>query len=383
MSSSTPTRQSTDRPRHTDEVEVRVSAENFFYGGEAFSDWTSVEVSRSMFNASGSFKIKAAHRQPWPMRPDTGVEIWIGGELVLTGFVDGVESSVDGDSKSLSFAGRDNTAILVDATQENSPGEWRKLTVKKIVEAIASPFKVKVSTIGQTADGEADVIDLFRVNPGEKAWSAIERVLRLRGYLAYAVGDGTLRISSVGQNYADAELVEGPDGNIQKSKVTWSHMDRYSVYKVLAQADGGDDAWGTAVLAAEGRAWDDNVRRFRPLTIVGDVQMSPEASERAAQWEASYRAAKSGTLTVTIGGWKRTLYSGEQKLWRVNELLHCEIPSQNFRRQMLIDSVAYKRDDAGGTRSILTLVRKDAYDPKPTVDEETESFSNFLGEDLE
>ena len=363
------------------ELEVRVGTNNAWFAGEVFSDWTSLEVHRSLFSAAGSFKINTPHARPWPMRPDTEVSISMGGEPVLAGYVDALNSSVTGETKSLSFAGRDNTAALADCTHENEPGEWHNLTVREIVTEICKPFGVHVSAVGLTADSSsADLLYNFRVQPGEKAWTAIDRLLRLRGYLAYSRGDGGLRISRLAAGDSGGEVIEGANGNVLTSKITWTHVNRHSIYKVRGQAVGGDENWGTLVIQPEGSALDDGVQRFRPLTVLAEGQIDSASADTRAQWEATYRAAKSASCKVTVQGWKRLQRDGDSKLWAVNETVWTEIPSQGLRQRLLIDDLTFRRSNDGGTTTTLNLVRRDAYNPKPEVSTDKEPFADLLGE---
>lgn len=363
------------------DLEVRIASENAWFGGEAFSDWTSLEVHRSLFSAAGSFKINTAHHRPWPMRPDTGVSIRMGGDPVLAGYVDALNSSVSGESKSLTFAGRDNTAVLADCSHQNDPGEFNNLTVREIVTKICEPFGIPVSAVGLTADNVgADLLYTFRLQPGEKAWTAIDRVLRLRGYLAFAPGDGGLRITRLADGDSSGEIIEGPNGNVLSSKIVWSHVSRHSIYKVRGQAVGGDENWGTLVVQPEGSAVDDGVRRFRPLTVLAEAQIDSASADLRAQWEASFRAAKAASCKVVVQGWKRLDRDKEPRLWRVNETAWVEIPSQGVRQRLLVDDIVFKRSNDGGTTTSLNLVRRDAYNPKPEVSTDKEPFSDLLGE---
>jgi prophage tail gpP-like protein len=366
-------------PRRGDDVEILIREGHPWYEGEIFSDWKSLEIHRSLFTAAGSFKIDAAHQRPWPLRPEVDVQIKLAGHAVMDGVVDSLKSAVEGDNKSLQFAGRDNTAALVDCSAQNEPGEWRDVTVRQIIKDIAKPFFVKISALGRLGDEESDKIPVFKLQPGERAWTAIERATRLKGYTAFAYGDGSLRLSRIGDDWAHVELIEGEQGNILSSNITWSHVDRFSTYVVRGQSAGGDEGWGSSVLEAEGRARDGSVSRDRPLLLIASGQINPADAQAQAQWEASIRAAKSAKLKVQVAGWRKTPHPTSD-IWRLNQKIHCTIPSQGLDQQMLIDDIRFRRSLQGGTTTELNLVRPDAYNPKPEVDPVEEPFADFLGE---
>ena len=381
MTDLTPLQETPEQERRGDQVKIQTSEENFFYGGEEFSDWKEIVVNRSMTTASGSFKMQAAHSRPWPLRPGSGVAISVAGELVLSGAVDGLKSLSRGDDRSLSFVGRDATADLVDCSQRNEPGEWLGLTARKLIEQICKPFGIPVHAQGALGNTDADVLPLFRVQPGERAWAAIERILRLKGLIAYADGAGGLLISQVGMNYADAELLEGEFGNVVESDIAWNHVGRYSEYIVRGQAPGSDAGWGDAVIGPTATSYDEAVSRYRPLVVLAEGPINEADAKLRSQWEAAYRAAKAATLTVKVQGWRQVEGPAEGRVWAVNELVHCTIPSQGLNTQMLVDTLTFTRNGADGSQTSLGLVRPDAYRPKPAIASEDEAFADFLGEE--
>jgi len=369
------------------EVTILINKGNPWHVGEQFADWTSLEIVRSMARAVGTFRIDTAHSRPWPLRPEVDVSIDVAGHPALRGHVDSLKSSVSGDRKTLTFAGRDLTSALVDCSAMNEPGEWRGLTVRKIIEAIAEPLGVTISGSSLRGNLETDKIEVFKLQPGERAFTAIDRAARLRGLLTYAYGDGTLRIATAGQDRAGVQLLEGEQGNILSSEINWSHVDRFSEYRVRGQSTGSDEGWGAAEYQPEGLAHDPEVLRYRPLLVIAEGQIAPADAATRAEWEASFRASRAARLKVVVQGWTKRQHQAlgddedtEDELWRVNELIACTIPSQGFENEMLIDTVRFRRSGDAGTTTELTLVRLDAYEPKPVVDQAAEPFGDFLGE---
>lgn len=367
--------------RRGEDVKVRTSEDNFFYGGAEFSDWVSLEVNRSMTTAAGSFKMVVAHSRPWPLRPGTGVRVSVAEHGVLTGAVNKLRSRTRGDDRSLRFVGRDATADLVDCSVRGGPGEWLGLTARQIISQICKPFSIPVSAQGALGNSEADIIPLHRSQPGERAWAAIERILRMRGLLAYADGDGGLLISRIGLNYSDGELIEGEGGNVVETDIEWGDSERYSEYTVLGQGAGSDDGWADAVVGPAAQATDGSISRYRPLVLIAEGPVNESEAKLRAEWEAAYRAAKSASMKVTVNGWRQIEGVDRGRVWAVNELVHCRIPSQGLDQQMLIDSLSFRRDGGSGSQTILNLVRPDAYQPKPEVSEDAEAFADFLGEE--
>ena len=111
-------------PHTEDPDELTVEA-----NGRAVAGWKSIEIQRRLDAASGSFRLEIQHVEPWPITAGGEVRIFIGGDLVVTGYVDTVEASISRDSTSLVVSGRDRTEDLVDCAVPESPTELARVTL--------------------------------------------------------------------------------------------------------------------------------------------------------------------------------------------------------------------------------------------------------------
>lgn len=341
--------------------------------GRAYTGWESMTLSRQLDAVAAQFQVSVADRHPFPIRPEDECTVKVAGTTVLTGFVDRIQSAGTSERREFTVAGRDRTAELVDCSAGVKPDtegevtEYVGATLLELARELAMPLGVEVRAL---FTDEVAAFDLFRLQPGESCWSAIERACRRRGVLAFSSGTGELLLDRPASAQAAGRIVEGE--NVLEWTTEIDHASRFSVYVTRAQIPGSDEFSGIPALEVQGQATDRGVRRFRPLLVLGEGAMSFDDAEDRAAWEASVRAARSGRLEVLVPGWRQLTSSA--RVWTVNETVAVRIPTDGIRTQLLVDSVTFQRS-AEKTTTRLGLTRPDAYLPQPEV----EDFEGFTG----
>lgn len=354
-----------DQEVRGDELEVTVA-------GEVFTHWEEVEVLRALGAASGSFRLATVPdvRQRWPVRPLDPVTIELGGERLLTGHVDSLEASVEGSRTRVTVRGRDKTADLVDCSAR--PIEYRGLSAFEIAERVAEPFGMELRReVDSLRLGEP--FEVFAVQPAETAWSAIDRVARMRALLVETDGFGRLVFTRPGLGISEAAVVEGE--NLESATLNWTFLDRFSIYIVDGQRSGSDDGWGSAIAAIRGVARDGEIDRFRPLGLLAEETVTFSDAADRAQWELANRRARSLQLECVVPGWRQTLFGAA---WKPNLLVPIEIASLSLSREWLTRSVLFRRGPDQAAFSTLLLVLPDSFDPRPELESGTSRLEEFL-----
>ena len=327
-------------------------------GGISFSGWQAVSVVRSMEAAAGGFEIEyvSAARAGWQIDAGQACAVALAGKPVVAGFIDRVRHGYDADGHVLTVSGRDASADLVDCTAVHTPAEWRGLLLEEIAATLAAPFGVRVAA-------EVDVqpvFPVFRVEPGETAWEAIERAARLRQCLVIGDGAGGLLVTRAGQSGAASGLLTGgPFGNVLTFEREEDHSDRYSDYTILAQRPGDADGQAADFAHVRGAASDPGVTRYRPLVLPAEDAADAQAATERANWEAAIRRARAQRTTITVVGWT----DGAGELWRPNTKVRHQDPWDGAT-EYLIASVQYGLSEAG-TVTRLDLVPPDSYLSEP------------------
>lgn len=328
--------------------------------GTAYMGWQELEVVRAIDAMAGRFKLRLTSIYPLPAPRGKECELWINGKRIISGYVFTVSVDVTKNRHVLNVAGRDKTADLVDADVLTESQELHGLTLKELVETIIEPF-------GITA--------IFEVNPPERfkkfsfqqesAFEAIERACRMRGVFPSCDSDGNLVVRAYGVNRAEVGLTMGE--NVLQANAGYDDTDRFSHYEVYGQQPGTDGVDEEAAAGPSGRARDLGITRYRPKIIIAEAAVDSGLAQQRAEWEATVRAAKAVTVSVTVQDWSQT-EGGE--LWRENLLVRAKLPQLGVDGDMLIREVTYSLDDSEGTKATMALVRPDAYKKQPDLEAE-------------
>jgi prophage tail gpP-like protein len=327
-----------------------------------FYGWESISIKRSIEAISGAFTMQVSDRwqdgqKSFDIFPGDTCQLIEDGITLINGHVDDVPISQDADSVSISVTGRDRSADLVDCSAENKPGEWRKAKLETIIADICKPFGIYVKAEIDTGE---KFDPAFSLEPGERAFEAIDRACRMRGVLPVSDGDGNIILTKPGVREADDFLAVG-DGVVEKVSATYSHKERFSSYTVKGTAKPTDDFFGKTAYQITGSASDPTVSRYRPLIIISETPCTRKIAEHRAAWEASIRAGRAASIAVDVTGW----YQSTGRLWQINELVAITAPRVRLNGdRLLIAEITYTINDGSNRMTSLTLRRPEAYQPE-------------------
>jgi len=293
--------------------------------------------------------------QDFSLLTQAEVEVRIDSDLVLTGFIDSVEFSIDSKSHTATIKGRDRTCDLVDSgIPFPHPHAPKGSSVLSFFQRIISPFpsvkmKAEVSASHST--------QILLVGEGESPAEVIIRLCKDRGWLPVTNEKGELLITEPLSVRATDGLVYGK--NILSAHATYDYKNRFSKYILTGQRAGAnmelaENFGGT--LAVSSSAMDPGVKRNRPLVIHADSAATPGTLKKRAQVEALFRAGNSQVIEVRVAGWRQR--SGA--LWKPNLLVTCKIPPLYVEQDLLIGEVHYLLSETG-TVTRMTLKRPDAF----------------------
>lgn len=328
-------------------------------GGTTYTGWQEVEVVRAIDALAGRFRVRLTTIGLFPLPRGREVEVYLDGQLIITGFVYTIEVDVDKGRHVITVSGRDKTADLVDADTLVPSQEVSGLTLREVVETIARPFGIQ--TVFEVTPSERFQKFAFQQ---ETAFEAIERACRMRGVLPSSDENGNLVIRNYGSIRAATGLVMGE--NVLSATATYDDSNRFSAYYVFGQQPGSDDDEDEEAAAGpSGVARDLGMRRYRPKIIIAEASVDAGIAQARAEWEATTRAAKAATITVRVQDWVQS--NGD--LWRENMLVPAYLPEHGVEGDMLVKEITYTLGD-DGTLTSLVLVRPDAYRKQPDVEAE-------------
>lgn len=336
-------------------------------GGVPYSGWESVSITKNLESFSGGFSVAVMDRwrelvEAWAIKPGDLCTVLIGGEPVISGWVDGIDTNFDKESRTITVKGRDKAADLVDCSIVTKESQFKDKTLTDIANALCAPFGISVTA-------ETDVgkpFDKWDVTQGETVFENLEKAAKLRGVLLISDEFGNLKITRAGALRAIDSLIQGE--NILSAQATYDDSNRFSDYVVKGQKKGTDKKHGKDAAHNEDKANDAGVTRYRPLLVTAEGGADKDTAKGRAQWEATTRAGQAFRATIDVCGWRQS--SG--LLWKVNQLVFVSCGFAGVIGDLLISGITYEKSEDQGTVTHMELVRPDAFTPEPTVQAATD-----------
>lgn len=331
-------------------------------GGQNISGWTDIAVTRGIECLPSHFNIGITEKYPnnvtqVSVSPGNMCKVFLGKDLVITGYVDRYMPSYGPNDHTVRVTGRGKCQDLVDCSAEYPNNEIANVTALALAQKLASPYGITVTALAAAATDT--IISKYDLMWGETAYDVLERACRYVQLLAYDGTDGNLILAQVGTATAASGLTEGQ--NVRSASAVFSADQRYSDYVVrlmsissLLELGNGGDILETLNDKGVGR------HRLRYIIAENGGNYINVAKARGI-WEMNRRLGRSQQVRVTTDSWRDSAGA----LWTPNSLVPLSLPSLKITNQnWLIGEVTY-RLYAGGTSADLTLMPPTAFQPQP------------------
>jgi prophage tail gpP-like protein len=338
--------------------------------GASLSGWQRVAITRSLDTVPASFDLQITEKYPLipsvVITPGMSCTVSIGGDVVITGYVDRYAASVSGNDHGVRIQGRSKSQDLVDCSAfVGDPGSptFRVMsdTALAIAQKIAQPYGITIASIA----GPGVTIPQFNINLGETSWEIIDRVIRGSKLLCYDLPDGTMRMAQAGTEAMASGFTLGEGGNAEACAITYAMDGRYSEYigHFLSVTALGDDA-GVNSPGVGDVITDTGVPRFRRRYVISEqVQSGMSLAYDRALWERNRRIGRSQVFAVRCGSWR----DAGGSLWAPNHTASIDAAALKLASSdWVIATVTYARDE-NGTHGDLTLMPASAFSPEPVV----------------
>ena len=319
-------------------------------GDREHRGWTSVTVTRGLEQASSSFQLALTTTtdgvtgNPMGVRAGQSCEVWIGDDLVLTGWVDAVEAGASGSAYTLNADGRSKTCDLVDCSA--APAQFKRQTLAQIAGALAVDYDVDVSDLA----GLTTTYRRVRSRHGESVFLVLDRLARNAQVLLTDDEQGRLVITRVGTERGDDITAASP---VADERIRVDLSQRFSVYEVRGQTAGDDQNYAAAVAHGYGEVTDeDDLDRVRRLELQAESGQGYKAACIArATNEAVTRAGRSVQATIDMRGWRQS----DGRLWWTNRIHRVNRPLIGVDGDMVVSSVTFSADNDGLRTSLLLV----------------------------
>lgn len=349
-------------------------------GRQRFDGWTDVSVTHSIEQAASSFDLSltdrwAVNQEPRQVRPGDACELILEGQPLIRGWIDAARPSYNPTSRQLQVSGRALTCDLVDCSMPVEGGQYKGLSLARLARALCRPFGVDV--VNLVGEAELPLSSDWQIEPGEPAFESLERAARFARCLLTCDPDGRLVITRAGTSVLPVHLRQGD--NIVEAEAAYDHRDRFSEYAVIGDAASGgdlDEEDGEAATQSRGSAKDSGMRRFRPLTLIGEDNLDNHKARLRADWEMRRRRARSQSVEITVAGWRMP---GSQRLWPINEQVPVTCPWLGLSNALLLICAVTFTLNGDGTRTRLSLMPREGF----TVDPVLPKFKRKRDEEFE
>jgi prophage tail gpP-like protein len=335
-------------------------------GGAAISGWTDIEVTLGIERCPSDFRVQLTERFPGEaktveVKPGDPCKVKLGNDLVITGYVDAYEPSIDSRHHQIEVSGRGKCQDLVDCSADWPGGQVINTTALDLATKLAGKYGVKVAADNSDIGGK---IPQFNIMVGETPYEIIERIGAWRGFLAYELADGSLYLATAGaKKMASGFKLGGDDANVLAAKATYSIAQRYQSYRGFLQAiDTLEDLKKDPGKPDVNPVIDKGVPRFRQLDLVVEAQDTLEMiATRRVTWEATRRAGRGMQLEITADSWR----DKDGQLWLPNAIVPVDMPALKAPSlDWTISEVKFRRGE-NGTSAEVVVMPKDAFVPEP------------------
>ncbi|NNM69857.1 MAG: hypothetical protein HKM00_07860 [Gallionella sp.] len=331
-------------------------------GGRRISGWNSIRVTRGIERMPSDFALSMTERFPgeldFVVQPGDTCQAFLGEDLVINGYVDRYTPAIDGNSHSIGIAGRGRCADLVDCAATWPGWQISATNALDIAQKLGRPYGISARNLSDAGPR----IPQFPLNPGETAYSVIEKVCRFAALLVYEDTDGTLILSRIGSIKAASGFTQGV--NVQSAALTYSQDQRYSQYDCMMQSMAVLNDVGTGGFQ-KSRAVDSGVLRYRnKLLTVESGAAGFEVTKHRVQWEMARRFGRSFSLRVVTDSWRDSAGT----LYTPNTLVDLSLPLLKCVNQTwVISEVTYKLEEESGTSCELTIMPQEAFSVQPIL----------------
>lgn len=348
---------------------VNINDVTLLVNGTAYGGWKSVRIAAGIERLARDFDLEVTSK--WPgsnieqrIQKGDACEVFIGTELMLTGYVDATPIRYDGNSVTVGIKGRSKTADLVDCCPVNmvpaggwsevdngkggprpltqrADAKWSNRKLEKIAEYLAKPYQVNVITEVNTGP---NVIQ-EAVTPGETIFEILDRMMRKNHVLCTDNANGDMVIITAGSGGRCSTALE-LGKNILSGNAPLDYKAVFTRYTCVGQRAVNDTE--DPMLGSGGSATAKDTRifgtgRMRALLISQSGQADEGTCRDRVNYEKAYRAGKALETDYTVSGWRQD----DGTLWMPNRLVRVRDGKIGFDVDLLISEVTWTLDKDG------------------------------------
>lgn len=347
--------------------------------GHSIAGWQRVRVTRGIERMPSDFEVELAEATPpndvaKTLMPGAPVEVYIGSDKVITGYVDRRNIGITPQSHVVHITGRGKAQDLVDCAAVWPSNQIVNASALAIAKQLAGAYGIEVTS----GAGDGWIVEQLNINLGETSWEIIERVCRYSGLLCYETPDGNLRLARVSAEKMTSGARQGV--NVQAAETMFALDQQFSEYRgVMFSFNRFEDLGGDGNVVKVVKPKKPlppgfgGKPRFRPHYVISEqIQNGVNLAELRAVWEMNRRWGRSNVARVVVDSWR----DAAGTLWTPNfaiplDLPGCEVTAQSW----VISEATFSKDLEQGTIATIIAMPPEAFEPEPL-------FLNSLAADI-
>ena len=336
-------------------------------GGLNVAGWTDINIGGGLDTLPAVFDLGITERvrssiPDFAINPGDACTVKIGGDLVLTGYVNRVQRSYNNLGHTVRISGRSRCQDLVDCSATPDALSINNAPIGSVARTLAAKFDGPITVLTPDGDGSGIPYTLG-INWGETPWEIISAIATYEGLLVHDDARGNLVICKVGTTSFASGFVEGV--NVQEVQASDADDMLFSDYIPLLNAQDSLAIIGPGGNSAGAIVKDPLVKRRRPMVVISDQPLQGESlAQKRAVWEATRRRGHSRSVSVTADSWRDSAGT----LWTHNVLAPVSLPSARVTNATwIVAAWNFVRNDKEGTVCRVTLMPPDAFAVQPTV----------------
>jgi prophage tail gpP-like protein len=359
---------------------------------QLFEGWEDVEISSELDTIARSFQVGITLNTPsggyslTDFLVGTPIQIFIGSDLVLTGYIEQTPVSYDANQKTITIAGRSKTGDLIDccAFPSNQPiiqndkkewsykapvtgtvvapanqtaRSWQSEKIEKIIATLVAPYDIKLISEVNLEDKKNN----FAITPTDKVLDSLRNLTKNSDLTFCDNENGDLVLVKKATTEADKQTTCIELGKtILSGQATFDGTKLYTDYAVIGQDKGTDNAHGKSIdkSAAVAKGIID-LHRTRYIYTKAKGQATSANCQKEATGNQKYADNQFYKATYVVQGWRYD----DTHLWKVNQLVQIkdEFLQKDGSDWYLIERVTFSLSNSGGMTTTLDVVPPDGY----------------------
>jgi prophage tail gpP-like protein len=343
--------------------------------GIKYEGFTDVGVNSALENFSSSFSFSTTIKENSlgviqnDLKLGQQARVFVGDDLVITGYIESLDISYSGGSHSINVSGRDIGGDLIDSSIRQRSYIQRDFF--KLINLVLVDNGYSIKVINKVGNLTLEPTETIKTEQSDSVFDFLDRYAKKLQVLLKINPNGDLEIiredSDVVKNFLINDFTQ--NNNILSASLNLTSVNRFNVIEVYSQ-DNNKTHTSTGI-SQKGTATDSKIRTTRRKVITMNTASQAKSLTALAEWNVNLRRAKGSRYSCKVVGF----YSGKN-VWQPNKLVNIIDLTAQVQGNFLIQGVEFSQS-LQGSFTTLDIVERGAFST-----EGVNSFGNSFAEGL-